>query len=161
MDESGADSMGSGQRCLGDSQVSHWMDETQAPDWAAIRHAYEHSDDTLKTICERFGVTKGQLEHRQKRQHWPSRRSTLKDRQTATFDKIFGVLEQQVGKLASATGATLGDKETQQLADIIKNFEKMAHLSGHDSKDEAPRPRRDMDDLRAKLATRLEQRSRR
>lgn len=130
-------------------------------DWAAVRRAYEESAETLKQICERFGVTKGQLEHRQKKQRWPSRRSTMRDRQESTLGRLFGVLEQQVTKLANAGGETLGDKEAQQLTELTKNFEKLAHLASDDSKAELPPQRRDINDIRAKLAKRIDQFKRR
>src|SRR5215217_5422216 len=117
------------------------MDEA---DWPAIRRAYEESPETLKQICDRFGVTKGQLEHRQKKERWPSRRSTMKDRQDTTLARLFGVLEKQVAKLANADDAKLGDKEAQQLSELVKNFEKLTSIGGDETKAEAAPQKYDM-----------------
>lgn len=130
-------------------------------DWAAVRRAYEQSNETLKQICDRFGVTKGQLEHRQKKERWPSRRSTHRERQDSTLERLLSVLEKQVTKLANASGETLGDKEAQQLTELTKNFEKLAHLASDEAKAELPPQRRDIKDIRAKLAKRIEQFKRR
>ena len=134
------------------------MDEA---DWPAIRRAYEERTETLKQMCDRFGVTKGQLEHRQKKERWPSRRSTMKDRHSSTLARLFGVLEKQVAKLANAHDDKLGDKEAQQLTELVKNFEKLSTIAGEETKAEAPPERYDMKTLRDKLAKRIDQFKRR
>ncbi len=132
-----------------------------ATDWVEIRRVYEESTETLKLICERFGITKGQLEYRQNKEHWRARRQTLQDRQNSTLARLFVVLEQQVEKLARADNATLGDKEAQQLSELIRACEKLSTLARVDTKDETSPPRRDIKELRAKLVKRLEQFNRR
>ncbi len=130
-------------------------------DWVAIRHAYETSNETLVQICARFGLTKGQLEYRYRKEHWISRQATLANRRDSTMARLFAVLEKQVTKLANAGGDTLGDKEAQQLTELIKNFDKMATMAGHEVKADIVPQKRDMADLRDKLAKRIEQFKRR
>jgi len=134
---------------------------TDSRDWAAIRHAYETSNETLVQICQRFGVTKGALEYRYRKQRWISRRASLASRQDSTMARLFAVLEKQVTKLANAGGDTLGDKEAQQLTELIKNFDKMASMASDEGKADISPQKRDMRDLRDKLAKRIDQYKRR
>ena len=130
-------------------------------DWVAIRRAYENSDETIKQICERFGVTKGSLEHRYRKGHWISRQADSASRQRSTLARLFAVLEMQVTKLANVDGKTLGDKEAQQLTELIKNFDKMSNLEKADSGKGGLAPRKDMTEMRNKLIKRLEEFKRR
>ena len=130
-------------------------------DWAAVRRAYEQGDETIKQICERFGVSKGGFEHRFKAERWISRRATRKHRRGSTLERLFAVLETQVTKLANTSGETLGDKEAQQLTELIKNFDKITTIASEETKVDAPPQKRDMRDLREKLAKRIDQFNRR
>lgn len=135
------------------------MNDTR--DWVAIRHAYEHGDDTIKQICAEFGVTKGALEHRYRRDHWVSRQGSAAGRQRSTLARLYAVLEAQVAKLANAGGETLGDKEAQQLGELIKSFDKMASMENADASKGGPASKKDMGDMRNKLIKRLEELKRR
>lgn len=132
-----------------------------ARDWVSIRRAYEQGDDTIKLICERFGVSKGGLEHRRKGERWLSRRASRASRRGATLERLLAVLEGQVTKLANAGGDTLGDKEAQQLTELIKNFDKITTMVAGEEKVIVPPQQRDMRDLREKLARRIDQYNRR
>ena len=138
------------------------MPEIQdAPDWVAIRRAYERSDETIKLICERFGVTKSALGHRWKTQRWISRRAKMTSRRGATLEKLFALLESQVTKLANSTGETLNDKEAKQLTELIKNFDTITTIASEENKVVAPSQKRDMRAIREKLAEQIDQRNRR
>lgn len=130
-------------------------------DWVAIRHAYENGDEKLTEICARFGVTKGVLEYRCRRDRWISRLASKANRQTSTLGRLFAVLEKQVTKLANVSGDTLGDKEAQQLTELIKNFDKMSSIANGEAKIASPTEKRDMRDIRDKLAKRIDQFNRR
>ncbi|MHA6691531.1 hypothetical protein [Devosia sp. A449] len=130
-------------------------------DWVEIRRAYEQSIETLVQICLRFGITKGALEYRCRKERWISRQASLAKRKDSTMARLFAVLEKQVTKLGNASGDTLGDKEAQQLTELIKNFDKMASMAGNEVKAEMVPQKRDMRDLRDKLAKRIDQYKRR
>ncbi|WP_240232892.1 hypothetical protein [Devosia lacusdianchii] len=130
-------------------------------DWVAIRRAYEHGEETIREICVRFGVTKGSLENRYRKERWISRLANKANRQRSTLGRLFAVLERQVTKLANTSGETLGDKEAQQLTELIKNFDKISTIANEETKVDAPREKRDMRDIRDKLAKRIDQFNRR
>lgn len=131
------------------------------PDWVAIRYAYERGDETVKQICERFGVTKGTLEGHYRKERWVARRSDNAGRRKSTLSRLFAVLEAQVTKLANAGGETLGDKEANQLTEIIKNFDKLTEMEAADGDKGGPSQKKDLRDLRDKLAKRIDQFKRR
>ncbi|MBU1307666.1 MAG: hypothetical protein KKF33_19350 [Alphaproteobacteria bacterium] len=131
-----------------------------ATDWVAIRRAYELTDEPVRLIRERFGVTKAALEHRRSRGRWVGRRLRKVGRGGTALDWLFAVLVRQIVKLANADGDTLGDKEAQQLNDLIKAADKMITMAGAttaEDKADKPRPPRDPEALREKLVKRIEQ----
>jgi hypothetical protein len=140
------------------------MDEqrqTGQVDWAAIRRAYELTDETIKDICQRFGITKSVFEGRWRKERWLSRQAANRDRYSSTRDRLFAVLERQVAKLANESGATLGDKEAQQLTELVKNFDKLGNTRNDVPENGGPSEQKDMRDLRDKLAKRIDQFKRR
>lgn len=124
-------------------------------DWAAVRRAYELTDETIKDICARFGVSKGGFEYRWRKERWLSRQEANADRHLSTRDRLFAVLERQVTKLANEAGATLGDKEAQQLTELVKNFDKLSSAKDEVPDNGGPTQQKDMRDLRDKLAKRV------
>jgi len=134
--------------------------ERHQADWVVIRHAYETNDGTIAAICARFGVTKSQLERRYRKERWVSRQAKLVDRRGSTRERLFSVLERQVSKLANEAGTTLGEKEAQQLTELIKNFDKLASMEAAATTG-GPAQKKDMADLRDKLAKRIDQFKRR
>ena len=140
------------------------MDEEaqrQQVDWAAIRRAYELTDETIKDICQRFGVTKSALEHRWRKERWLSRQAANSNRHQSTKDRLFALLERQVAKLANETNANLTDKEAKQLSELVKNFGTLSAVKDDGGDNGGPAEKKDMRDLRDKLAQRIDQRNRR
>lgn len=135
--------------------------QTGQVDWAAIRRAYELTDETIKDICLRFGITKSVFEGRWRKERWLSRQAANRDRYSSTRDRLFAVLERQVAKLANESGATLGDKEAQQLTELVKNFDKLGNSRSDVPDNGGPSEQKDMRDLRDKLAKRIDQFKRR
>ena len=135
--------------------------QTGQVDWAAIRRAYELTDETIKDICLRFGITKSVFEGRWRKERWLSRQAANRDRYSSTRDRLFAVLERQVAKLANESGPTLGDKEAQQLTELVKNFDKLGNSRSDVPDNGGPSEQKDMRDLRDKLAKRIDQFKRR
>lgn len=140
------------------------MDE-QAPrppvDWAAVKRAYELGDGTIKDICGRFGVTKSAFEHRFQKENWLSRQAANRSRHTSTKDRLFALLERQVSKLANETSDTLTDKEAKQLTELVKSFGALSSVKDEAADNGGPAQKKDMRDLRDKLAKRIDQFKRR
>jgi hypothetical protein len=138
-------------------------DEAPRPpvDWAAIRHAYELTDETIKDICLRFGVTKSAFEHRFQKENWLSRQAASRSRHKSTKDRLFALLERQVAKLANDRSETLTDKESKQLTDLVKTFDTLSSVKDEAADNGGPAQKKDMRDLRDKLAKRIDQYKRR
>lgn len=140
------------------------MDEQaqrQQVDWAAVRRAYELSDETIKDICQRFGVTKSAFDHRWKKERWLSRQAANSNRHHSTKERLFALLERQVAKLANETNANLTDKEAKQLSELVKNFGTLSAVKDDGGDNGGPAEKKDMRDLRSKLAKRIDQFNRR
>lgn len=130
-------------------------------DWAVVRRAYETTDETIKSLCERFGVTKSAFETKFRNQKWLSRQAAKTDLARSTRERLFIVLDRQLVKLASVEGDTLSEKEAQQLTELVKNFEKLTNTQAVGEDNGGPSQKKDMRDLRAKLAKRIDQYNRR
>lgn len=137
------------------------MTQRQDVDWVQIRRDYELTEETISSLCRRHGVTKGSFEYHCRRGKWLARRAVKADRQGATLDRLFAVLERQVAKLANEAGETLGEKEAQQLSELVKNFDKLTSVKQGDTDNGGPAQDKDMRDLRDKLAKRIDQFKRR
>lgn len=130
-------------------------------DWVQIRGDYELTEETIESLCRRHGVTKGAFDHQCRKGRWLSRRRAKANRRGATLDRLFAVLERQVAKLANETGEKLGEKEAQQLSELVKNFDKLTSVKLDDIDKGGPEQNKDMRDLRDKLAKRIDQFNRR
>ena len=130
-------------------------------DWVAIRRTYELTDVTIKDICQRFGVTKSAFEHRWKKERWLARQSANRSRHQSTKDRLFALLERQVAKLANETNTNLTDKEAKQLSELVKNFGTLSAVKDDGGDNGGPAEKKDMRDLRNKLAKRIDQFNRR
>ena len=109
-----------------------------APDWPAIRHAYETTTEPRDSICHRCGITSWQLSDRAKLESWPPRRprspphkDTLKQRRRmvarllATLEAKLTNLEERMAKNGSGT-AVDSDRDARELSAIVRGFEKVA-----------------------------------
>lgn len=138
------------------------MSKNQEPrDWAAIRHAYEHGEGTLREIRARFGVTRGSMEHRARRDRWIPRQATQANSRSTLLARMFKVLDGQVQKLEKRVDAELSDKEAGQLGEMVKTMEKMVAIEAADTTKSNPVAKKDMRDLRDKLAKRIDEFKRR
>jgi hypothetical protein len=147
-------------------------DAAQRPkvDWAEIRRAYELTDETIKSLCLRFDVSKGAFDNHYRKGGWLSRQAARHDSRRSAQDRLFGALERQVAKLANDDSETLGEKETQQLTELVKNFERLARTRTEDTgpagppekaSNGGPADNKNMPLMRKLLAERIDQRNRR
>ena len=51
------------------------MPALRAPDWAAIRKAYEESDDSLPVVAAQYGTNVSAMFRRRRAENWPTRRN--------------------------------------------------------------------------------------
>lgn len=130
-------------------------------DWAAIRHAYEHGDGSLAQIRARFGVTKGSMEYRARRDRWIPRQATQANSRSALLARMFKVLDGQVQKLERRADDLLSDKEATQLGEMARAMEKMVAIEAADATKGDPVVKKDMRDIRDKLAKRIDEFKRR
>lgn len=138
-----------------------FMDEKPEPDWITIRAEYESDDDTIIAISERHNVPTSTIYSRASREMWPRRRAHT-TRRSVLIGRMFALLEQQIQRLeidmAKREHPEGSDKEVAVLGNLTRNLEKLIEL---DIKDKAGRPKpadkTEMEALRKKLATRIEQ----
>ncbi len=133
------------------------MDEaapTPDVDWAAVQLDYEQGIGTLPEICARFGITEAQLRYRRERHGWHMRHDwTL--RVVPLINRMMRVLDGQVRALEKEMDKPV-DKNAALLGTMTKTLEKLIEL---DTAQQAKRPtkRKEMSDIRNKLAARIEQ----
>jgi hypothetical protein len=127
---------------------------TATPDWAAIRIEYEARQFLPGVICRRYGITKSQLRYRREAEGWLSARARP-PRQDQLVARMVKLLDQHIRDLEAAVNEPI-DKRINALSTSIKSLDKLIEL-GAAKPNVEPASKKDMTDLRNKLAKRLEQ----
>ncbi len=125
-------------------------------DWPNIRQAYESGEGTIARICEQFAVTKGALEYRARRDRWIGRQARDANARSLLLGRMFKVLDGQVQHLESADMTSNVEKQTVLLGTMAKTLEKLIELD-HADRGNKPAQKKDIRDLRNKLAARIDQ----
>jgi hypothetical protein len=132
-------------------------DEKPPVDWAAVRAEYETGEETLAVIADRHGTTPSMLSYHAKRHFWISRYRTGNVGRAQIIKRMFRLLERQVLALEGNMGQT-GEKEVAVLGKLASTLEKLIDIDNAAA--EAVRPeaqRKDIEELRNKLAQRIAQ----
>ena len=128
--------------------------DNRATDWEAVRAEYEGRLFHPTMICKRHGITVSQLRYRREQEDWIGIRSGP-PRKADLVARMLKVLEAQIKELEKATDMPI-DKKAKVLADEVRTLDKLIEM-GAAARNVEPPTRKDMTDLRAKLAKRLEQ----
>ena len=129
---------------------------SQRRSWAHIREAYETSSATLAEICERFGVTKGALEYRCRRDNWLMRSERDPTARSLLLGRMLKVLDQHITRLETLPMDEHDGKEVGLLSVAVRTFEKLDEMNRAEPGN-VPKQKKNMRDLRDKLARRLDQ----
>lgn len=124
--------------------------------WAHIRDAYESGQGTIQEICRRFEVTKGAFEYRCRRDHWARRSERDPTARSLLLGRMFKVLDQHITRLETLPMDQQDGKEVGLLSVAVRTFEKLDDLNRAGTAN-VPQQKKDMRDLRDKLARRLDQ----
>jgi hypothetical protein len=124
------------------------------PDWATIRAEYEGRLYEARMICKRHAITVSQLRYRRQCEGWLSQRER-RPKEAVLVSRMLKVLERQIRDLEMSKDEPV-DKRTNTLATQVKTLDKLIEL-GAAERNVEPATRKDMSDIRAKLAQRLAQ----
>jgi hypothetical protein len=125
-----------------------------APNWAAIREEYEGRKFLPAVICKRYGISLAQLRYRREIEGWLSARSRIV-RQDGLVARMLKVLDKQVRRLEMAVNEPI-EKQANVLSTSVKTLDKLIELGAARANVE-PATKKDMTDLRDKLAKRIDQ----
>jgi hypothetical protein len=132
-------------------------EEEPSVDWAAVRAEYETGEETLAVIAARHGITPSALSWRAKKQLWLSRYRTGNVDRPQIIKRMFRVLELQVLALEGNMEKT-GEKEVAVLGKLASTLEKLIDIDNAATAAARPRAqRKDIEELRNKLAQRIAQ----
>jgi len=114
--------------------------------WETVRLAYEHSDETVAAVAQRFGIAKSTLLAHARNEDWMPRRERnshtgkprdlLIRRLYRTIDIKLAQLEARMHNDEDLSVAD-HERETRAIGQLIKNFEKVTDLEtgGQDGSD--------------------------
>lgn len=128
--------------------------QKRQPDWPTIRAEYEGRLFVPKVICSRHGLTISQLRYRRQCEGWLSQRER-RPKEAVLVARMLKVLERQIRDLEMSKSEPV-DKRTNTLATQVKTLDKLIEL-GAAERNVEPATRKDMADIRSKLAHRLAQ----
>jgi hypothetical protein len=131
------------------------VSEQSAPiRWDVIREEYEGRHFLPAMICKRHGITPAQLRYRREVEGWPSIAARIVRREDLVA-RMLKVLDKQVRRLEMAVDEPI-DKQANVLSIQVKTLDKLIEM-GAAQRNVDPPTKKDMTDLRNKLAKRIEQ----
>ncbi len=122
--------------------------------WDDVRAEYEGRMFVPSTICKRHGITIAQLRYRREMEGWLSARARV-PRKEDMVTQMLKVLHKQLKRLESAVNEPI-DKQANVLGTHVKTLEKLIEM-GAARPNAEPASKKNMEDLRSKLAKRIEQ----
>lgn len=122
--------------------------------WDLVRDEYESRVFTPAVICKRYGISVAKLRYRREVEGWLSARARVV-RQDDLVASMLKVLDKQVRRLEMAKDIPL-EKQAAILATEVKTLDTLIDL-GAAQRNAEPASKRDVTDLRNKLAKRIEQ----
>jgi len=125
-------------------------------DWQAVRTDYEDGNDSLEEICRRYSITRSGIAWRVRQQLWSPRRSQPEAQRPLIIKRMFRLLERQIKQLEENMTET-GEKEVAVLGKLASTLEKLIDIDKAASPPKPPAQRKDMQELRNKLAQRIAQ----
>lgn len=131
------------------------MHSSNPPDWAAIRAAYEANRVPVAQIVAEHGISRWRLHEQMRRENW-TRRQRRQVSARAMVRRLLAVLDDRIGRLEDAGGEVAQDAAT--LNTMARTLEKLIALEGQQEKKKPdPKRRREIEELRQKLAARIDQ----
>lgn len=122
--------------------------------WDDVRAEYEGRMFVPSTICKRHGITVAQLRYRREMEGWLSARARV-PRKEDMVAQMLKVLDKQLKRLESAVNEPI-DKQASVLGTHVKTLEKLIEM-GAARPNAEPASKKNIEDLRSKLAKRIEQ----
>ena len=126
-------------------------------EWLAIRIAYETTRESIRGLCARYHLSARTLYERAKKEAWTPRHQPARLDRAGIIGRMFRLLDRQILHLEHTMTAT-GEKEVAVLGKLASTLEKLIDIeAAADTPAAGPARRKDMTDLRDKLAERIEQ----
>jgi hypothetical protein len=122
--------------------------------WDDVRAEYEGRQFVPSVICKRHGITLAQLRYRREVEGWLSARARIV-RHDDLVARMLKVLDKQIRRLEMAMDEPI-DKQANVLSTQVKTLEKLIEM-GAARPNAEPASKKDEEDLRNKLAKRIEQ----
>lgn len=122
--------------------------------WDDVRAEYEGRQFVPTTICKRHGITLAQLRYRREVEGWLSARARIV-RHDDIVAYMLRVLDKQIRQLERAVDEPI-EKQANVLSTHVKTLDKLIEMGAAQPNAE-PATKKDVADLRTKLAKRIEQ----
>lgn len=127
-----------------------------ADEWQAVRAAYEDSAETTREIAARFHISTKTLQNHALAEGWRRRNEKRQVDRSTIITRMFRVLERQIVFMEENMTET-GEKEVAVLGKLASTLEKLIDIDKAASPPKPPAQRKDIQELRNKLAQRIAQ----
>ena len=130
--------------------------------WDHIQDAYENSDEPVRTICARYGITQRTLYARMNAENWKRRHGQSGDKDTKAIAQLRGIVTRRVALLRLAEKKGRGVKTValidniSALVKLLERIETLEKKRGEAHQREPEQPRVIDDARRLEIARRLE-----
>lgn len=124
-------------------------------DWAAVRHALDAGELSRVAICRRFGISRGELERRVRDNRWNIPARDDSGDLDIWLDGFFAVLERVLHQMETMEMIDPA-RETAALDRLARTLDNLLGLRERGgSRTEDERETREMQELRKKIARRI------
>lgn len=137
----------------GEAKLASQIVAVGTPNWDVVAEDYRWGRLTIPAICRKHRIARNELLQRAAKNKWKTVRDDNTDRDIL-IGMMLGALEQQIGHLETIEMTKSGEKEVAVLGKLATTLEKLI-----DIEDRSRTPagtREDMQEIRNKLARRLE-----
>jgi hypothetical protein len=128
----------------------------RAGGWDAVRKDFESDGLTDAGLCRKHNVDHDELwQHARKNKWRTEHRENGLDR-IILIRLLFGLLERHIQKLEKVEMTEVSEKEAAVLGKLVSTMDKLIEIEGRTGRTTGPRETREMQDLRNKLARRID-----
>jgi hypothetical protein len=130
---------------------------TRSPlDWDLVRIDFEGDEKTSWRICREYGIPPAELARHARKAKWNTKHRDAGLDRTILIQLLFGILDREIGKLEKSEMSETTDRVASGLGRLATSMERLIELENRAGTGSTPEQTKEMQDIRRKLARRID-----
>jgi hypothetical protein len=125
-------------------------------DWDLVRIDFEGDEKTSWAICREYGIHPAELARHAKKAKWTTKHREAGLDRTILIQLLFGILDREISKLEKHDMAETAEKTASGLGRLATTMERLIDLENRAGTGSTPEQTKEMQDIRRKLARRID-----